>query len=577
MLSKQNHGRLDTKKDSVGLVYKRNADMRNTVTIFVASLGLSNALIMAVKNYAADVPKEFFGNVIIAVLLAGALAGFKQYPMSKKPAFMLTYASVFYFIWLFATGVGNGYGALWSLIIPVFSFYIRGLKEGVLISLCALLLLVGICGVDLFFSPVFFQYQFDFISRFFLIYVMIFVVSAVYEAGKKRMESVLEENACRAQDANDAKTTFLANMSHEIRTPLNGIIGFTDLLKETPLTPLQLEYVTIVNQSGHTLLDIVNDILDLSKIEAGKMEIEVIKTDMVKLLKDSVDIIRFAAGKKSLEVLLNIESAMPRFAKVDPFRLKQILTNLLGNAVKFTEKGEVELKVGYENLENSQGRFTFFIRDTGIGITEEQKQKLFKVFSQADSSTTRKFGGTGLGLVISDMIAQKMGCKIEFNSSHGKGSTFYFNLIATVEEEQKENASESIGTSCSRLSNTSLKILIAEDVTVNMLVIASLVKRIVPQAEIIEVNNGLQALEYCKKNQVDLILMDVQMPQMDGLKTTEMIRLQQRGVSRHTPIIGQTAGALEEQKERCLAAGMDDFITKPIDYKTLEACLEKYL
>ncbi|MEM7182928.1 MAG: PAS domain-containing protein, partial [Spirochaetota bacterium] len=204
-----------------------------------------------------------------------------------------------------------------------------------------------------------------------------------------------------AEKANKAKSEFLANMSHEIRTPLNGVIGFTELLKRTPLSSMQQEYVDNSNVSAHTLLGVINDILDFSKIEAGMLHLELVKTDMIELVENCIDMVKYTAAKKNLEVLLDIDVNMPRFAMTDPVRLKQVIINLLSNAVKFTHFGEVELKLKYEKLSHETGKFFFSVRDTGIGIAEEQKSKLFQAFSQADSSTTREFGGTGLGLVIS--------------------------------------------------------------------------------------------------------------------------------------------------------------------------------
>ncbi|HPO48906.1 MAG TPA: PAS domain S-box protein, partial [Spirochaetota bacterium] len=226
--------------------------------------------------------------------------------------------------------------------------------------------------------------------------------------------------------ASKAKSEFLANMSHEIRTPLNGVIGFTDLLKNTSLNSVQKQYVDNANNSAHALLEVINDILDFSKIEAGKIDLEIIETDIVELVENVSDIIRFQSFSKNIELLLNISPSIPRFVEADPFRLRQILINLLSNAVKFTEKGEVELKVDFYQIDETIGKFIFSVRDTGIGINEEQQKKLFKAFSQADASTTRKFGGTGLGLVISSLLAEKMGSRIELKSSEGEGSVFYF-------------------------------------------------------------------------------------------------------------------------------------------------------
>jgi len=515
-----------------------------------------------------------------------------------------------------------------------------------------------------------------------------------------------------AQNASKAKSEFLANMSHEIPTPLNGVIGFTELLKNTSLSSIQAQYVNNANISGKTLLGIINDILDFSKIEAGMLHIEMIKTDIIELLTDSIDIVKYQADKKKLELLLNIEPSLPRFAVTDPIRLKQILANLLGNAIKFTENGEIELKVNYAALNNGLGTLSFFIRDTGIGISEEQKNKLFKAFSQADSSTTRKFGGTGLGLIISDLIAKKLGGKIMMESSLGDGSTFSFELTTKVEQgEPKEigsidqikrcliiddNASnrkilgnllsswnivtescdnglsglklletsepfdvvicdyimpyfdglDTIGlireklkltpeeqpiillhslledveihkkcyelgvpyiltkpvksydlysTLCQikktsnkgfisfsatpkeeiQLSNT-INILITEDVVMNMIMIKALIKKIYPKAILHEAINGREAVRLAKEINPDIIFMDIQMPELDGLEATKEIRQAEKELGGHVPIIALTAGAFKEEEEKCSAAGMDDFLTKPIEADKLKTLLIKY-
>ncbi len=383
-----------------------------------------------------------------------------------------------------------------------------------------------------------------------------------------------------AESANKAKSEFLANMSHEIRTPLNGVIGFTDLLRSTPLSPIQKQYVENANVSGHALLGIIDDILDFSKIEAGMMELEIVPTDMVELLENCVDIVRYPAGKKNLKVSLNVDPSMPPFAMVDPIRLKQVLTNLLSNGVKFTEKGEVTLEDRHRSLGGDQGVFSFSVRDTGIGIADEQRKRLFKAFSQADSSTTRKFGGTGLGLIISEMIAQKMGSTIQVDSVYGGGTTFSFDLVvqhAQIHDGLEEGLPDPERTQ--RQNGPMLKagkgivVLVAEDVPMNMLLTKSLLNRILPGVVVIEAENGAVALSKYRESSPDIVLMDIHMPEMDGLEATKAIREMEKLSGKHVPIIALTAGALKEEMERCREAGMDDFLTKPIEVKKLQQVL----
>jgi PAS domain S-box-containing protein len=381
-----------------------------------------------------------------------------------------------------------------------------------------------------------------------------------------------------AEKASQAKSEFLANMSHEIRTPLNGVIGFTELLKNTPLSPVQQQYVDNANVSGHTLLGVINDVLDYSKIEAGMLNLEMIETDMFELAENCVDIVKYSAAKKEISVLLDIDATMPRYAVTDPIRLKQVITNLLSNAVKFTNAGEVELKVVYVRLTEGKGRYRFVVRDTGIGINDEQKSKLFKAFSQADSSTTRQFGGTGLGLVISEMIVNKLDGKIYLESKDGEGSTFWFEIIMQVADGEKPVAAriDKEHAKDTYLSDKTISILIAEDAPVNLMLLKAILAQVVPKARIAEATNGIDAVSKYIEIQPDLVFMDVHMPQMDGLEATREIRKLEQTGAKFVTIIALTAGAFKEDEEKCLSAGMTDFLTKPVRPENIEAVLSKY-
>jgi signal transduction histidine kinase len=400
-------------------------------------------------------------------------------------------------------------------------------------------------------------------------------------------QTQLNQAMAKAEAANQAKSEFLANMSHEIRTPLHGVIGFTDLLRKTPLTPVQQQYVENANSSGHLLLGIINDILDFSKIEAGMMAVEMIQTDIGDLLKRTFNLFRMSARSKGIQLILQPDIRMPKSILTDALRLQQILTNLLSNAIKFTEKGEVELKTEYQSVSKNEGILRFSIRDTGIGITDDQKQKLFRAFSQADTSTTRKYGGTGLGLIISDMLARLMGSKIEIDNSTGSGTIFYFELpVIEVDAQTQTTASDfplDLSPASTIVDNNPIidhfpwKIMVAEDVALNRMMIEAQIRLFYPAAEIQLCCNGKEALQQHIENPADLILMDLHMPEMDGIEATRLLRENETPGQRGVPVIALTADAFIQQKERCLQIGMNEFLTKPMDAGLLEATFRKYL
>ncbi|MFP4461143.1 MAG: ATP-binding protein [Thermotogota bacterium] len=405
--------------------------------------------------------------------------------------------------------------------------------------------------------------------------------SAIMDMSKelKRSQEQLKQAKETAERANRSKSTFLSNMSHEIRTPLNSIIGFTDLLVNLPMDEMQKQYVKNINISAHSLLGIINDILDFSKIEAGKLELELTKENIVKLAEEAMNIIKFQAQKKGLNLALDVPPDMPRFASIDGVRLRQVMVNLLGNAVKFTEKGEVKLKLSLTRIDEKRGLYHISVEDTGIGITDDKKDKLFKSFSQADVSISRKFGGTGLGLAISAMLVDKMGSTLEVKSELGKGSTFFFSIETEYfYEDDKPEINRKVKTDDEQ-SDTMLKstIMIAEDVNINMQLIKAIITKYFSDVKILEAQNGEEACALARNNEIDLILMDIQMPVMDGLVATKKIREEETKTGKHIPIIALTAAAVKEDIQNCLDAGMDDYFTKPIKQKRFHEKLQHYL
>lgn len=396
----------------------------------------------------------------------------------------------------------------------------------------------------------------------------------------KSSEEKSQQLAIQAKEANEAKSRFLAHMSHEIRTPLNGIIGFIELLQSTPLTNQQQKYIKNANLAATSLLSIVNDILDFSKIEAKKMELYPVASNIRMICQEALDMLIYMAEEKGLQLSLQIESTLWNHVLVDSIRLKQILLNLLGNAIKFTKEGSVTLKVSSEIKCPEEGIFYFEMIDTGIGIPEEQQNRLFQAFSQADNSTTRQYGGTGLGLVISNVLANLMNSEIKFNSEFGSGSTFYFQLrLPLVDAPSIEDSVYTIQPSTIEVLNALAepKILVVDDVPMNLQLVKEMIRKVLPKAKVVQAFDGQLALEVLERETIDLVLMDIQMPLMDGVEATRRFRLIENDPNHQVPIIALSAGVTPQERIESQGAGMNDFLGKPIQQKQLLIILKKYL
>jgi len=396
-----------------------------------------------------------------------------------------------------------------------------------------------------------------------------------------RLNEVIDqarESAREADFANRAKSEFLATMSHEIRTPLNGIIGFIELLANTELNAEQSDYLDTVRVSSETLLSLVNDVLDFSKIETGNLNLESREFKLVPMLRVLNAMFFNQAAEKGIIFNLEIGEEVPRKVLGDETRLRQILTNFLSNAIKFTDAGEVRLSLMLHAEVDADGmvELEFEVRDTGIGIGREQLKKLFRPFTQGDASTTRKYGGTGLGLAICKRLAEAMGGKVWATSTLGEGSCFYLRVRVGVVNAGDRLPPQTLVEAevSSSVDKSKLRAFIAEDNRANQRVITQMLKRLGIEAEAFE--NGQELLQMLQQRSADLILMDLQMPVMDGLEATAAIRAGAAGAGcKEIKIVALTANALAGDEERCLSAGMDSYLTKPLKLAALEAALDQ--
>jgi signal transduction histidine kinase len=383
----------------------------------------------------------------------------------------------------------------------------------------------------------------------------------------------LEESRTSAVEANRAKSDFLANISHEIRTPLGAVLGFAELLMESGVSEREKHvYMTAIKRNGQMLSALINDILELAKVEAGRIEIERIEFSLSELLAEVVSALEPQASKKGLPLHVERGSRLPETLKADPIRLKQILMNILGNAVKFTSQGSVVLRLDVENRAESEADLIIEVEDTGVGISARQIDRLFKPFTQVDTSTTRRFGGTGLGLVLSQKLARAMGGDLKLKwSIPGGGSCFEIRIKAEVEKQaqvQLENG-ERAEVTPARLPLAGRQILVVDDSLDNQMLISRILKLLGSEVDL--AGDGEEAIDKALAKAYDIVLMDLQMPKLGGVEATK--RLREQGFER--PIVALTAHALKGDRQKCLSVGCTDYLTKPIQRQHLVQVLER--
>lgn len=380
----------------------------------------------------------------------------------------------------------------------------------------------------------------------------------------------LEESRRQAEQASLAKSQFLAVTSHELRTPMNGILGAAELLIASPLTPTQQRYVRIAHRSATALLTLIDDVLDLSRIEAGKLALNPTKVDLRALVAEAIDLVGITSRDKPVVLSGEVAAAVPRWVLADSQRIRQLLVNLLHNAVKFTDRGSVRLEVSLLDMTKDVCHVRISVRDTGIGIAAEQIESIFGAFTQADSSSTRRHGGSGLGLAIVKQLTELMGGHVDVESQVGAGSHFWIELPLQTAQDDDEPAD----TLDSMVDDVSVSVLLAEDDLVNQMVVEGMLNALGCTVQVVE--NGAAALAAASANHYDIVFMDCHMPGMDGYEAARRIREAESRSGESTSIVALTADSLDSDRARCMEAGMDDFLTKPVSSSQLSTTIERW-